>query len=91
MKRTIKFASFHQSVFIPGLGELGKVLPSPAKRIADLRMFTDGITLEVSANHHVMLIPLTNVVVMHVDDTDNKEAIPAVLVNQPVNKKAAHA
>ncbi len=88
MKRIIKYAKFHQSLFIPGLGELGVSLPTQVKRIPDLKMSTDGNTLEVTANGNALLIPLTNVVVMHIDLTNSQEAIPAVMVNQSAIKKS---
>ncbi len=68
MNRKVTYARFHQSVYAPGLGELGNVLPPHAKTL-------DGLTMN-STDHgliafcfskgvkHEFLIPSANIVLM---------------------------
>lgn len=46
--RKVSHAKFHQTVYVPGVGEIGSTLPSANKNYPGLDMATDGITLRAS-------------------------------------------
>lgn len=69
MRRPVKYAKFHEGIFIPGVGDLGKTLPSAVKTLPDLIMTLDGEVLEISARHQLILVPLPNVAFMQADLT----------------------
>lgn len=69
MKYKISHAKFHEGIFFPGFGDLGKALPSTSKTLNDLEMtFEDGV-LEVSARGSTLLIPAPNIIAMFVSKT----------------------
>lgn len=60
--RTVLYALFHQSIFIPRIGHLGNSLPSVNKTLPDLKMFhtPEGVRLEIKGRTFVL--PWPNVV-----------------------------
>ncbi len=58
--RLVKYAKFHQGLFIPGFGTIGDTLPSASKSLKLVMTYSaDG--LYVSVNGHEALVPPANV------------------------------
>ncbi len=74
MNRKINFARFHQSLHLAGLGEMGNTLPSPQKKILNLKMCESagGVQVEIGANRFV--VPYANVVVYTYEESDGQQA-----------------
>lgn len=65
--RKVIVARFHQSVHVPGIGELGNVLPSQGKRLELEMVVTDGGLLVKILGPTIkadLLVPSANVIGM---------------------------
>ncbi len=61
MRREVSSASFHASIFIPGIGDLGTSLPSPTKTF-NFKMYRENDKdLEIEYNNKVIGIPSSNI------------------------------
>lgn len=79
MRRPVKYAKFHEGIFIPGVGDLGKTLPSPMKTLPDLEMNLEDTVLEINTKHQTIYVPLANVAFMHADTSGEGAVAPAVV------------
>lgn len=68
--RKVTHARFHQSVFIPVVGEMGNTLPSKTKTLKTLEMNEGPNGIEVLANSTKVVIPFANVVIYSYVDED---------------------
>jgi hypothetical protein len=64
MIQVVTWARLHQTVFIPGVGEIGPKLPGDVKKIVGLKMVLDGDQVRIYANGIIggdyCAIPKTN-------------------------------
>lgn len=68
MNKKVTYARFHQSVYVPGLGELGTVLPPQHKTLDNVTMTSTDHGLHVTSGLKgrgvEFLIPSANIVIM---------------------------
>lgn len=59
--KKVNYLRTHQSVFMPGIGELGSAVPSSTKTIPGLQMtlVTEGVLLEVDGSYGI--VPYGNI------------------------------
>lgn len=63
MTRKVKFARFHQSIHLAGLGDMGPTLPNPTKTVPDLDMEECFSGIQVLAKGIRFVVPYANVVI----------------------------
>jgi hypothetical protein len=78
MKRIVKYAKFHSSVFHPKTGTLGDTLPSPVKTLPDLSMVVEDHLLLVTTRGATIAIPLTNVSHMELAEIEPSEVSSSI-------------
>lgn len=66
LDRTVTYINLHEGVFIPGVGDLGKVFPTNAgKTIESLKMGTEQVGVNISGTRQGLLfeviVPWANV------------------------------
>lgn len=86
--RKVILARFHQGVHIPGIGELGNVLPSQHKNLElDMCVTETGVLVRVLGPRikAELLIPSANVVAMQLAPQEVKTQT----ANKPVSVKVA--
>ena len=63
MNRHVTLARFHQSIHVPGVGELGNTIPIASKAASrNWKMRTESQGLHVDVNGIEILVPWANVV-----------------------------
>lgn len=61
MNRKVKYVRLHEAVYIPGLGDMGPVLPNPHKVIPGFAMVATSEGIELFAKECEAFIPWPNV------------------------------
>lgn len=68
MKRSVRLARFHQSLHLPGAGELSTTLPPQGKTLDELEMFATEMGLiakfKFRGIKHEVLVPSANIILM---------------------------
>lgn len=84
MNKKVRYARFQTSLFMPGINELGSVLPPINKQIQDLSMATTSIGLLVSLTLNgqpkAFIVPYGNIIGMELEpEQDNRAKLKAVV------------
>lgn len=61
MNRKVKYARLHEAIYIPHVGDLGPVLPTPKKVVAGFAMVATEFGIEIFANNEEAFVPWPNV------------------------------